>query len=82
MISKNIFDTFGSKQSHVSFMGTKPLQREQLENVLHASRTAIFGIFDKPYSGRPSVFNEDRLEALILEDPRQTSRESVGKMHC
>ena len=37
---------------------------------------------DAPRSGRPVEFDEDRLKALLKEDPRQTQRELAEKMGC
>ena len=41
-----------------------------------------FGISDTPRSGRPSVFDEDRLNTLIHNNPRQCIRELANMMNC
>ena len=37
---------------------------------------------DTPRSGRPSGFDEDRLNTLIHNDPRQCTRELANVMNC
>ena len=39
-------------------------------------------ISDTPRSGRPSEFDEDSLNTLIHNDPRQCSRELANLMNC
>ena len=41
-----------------------------------------FDISDTPHSGRPSGFDEDRLDILIHNDPRQCSRELANVINC
>ena len=41
-----------------------------------------FDISDTPHSGRPSGFDEDRLNTLIYNDPHQCTREMVNVMNC
>ena len=41
-----------------------------------------FDISDTLRSGRPSRFDEDRLNTLIHNDPRQCTRELVNVMNC
>ena len=41
-----------------------------------------FDISDTPHSGRPSGFNEDRLNRLIHNDPSQSTRELPNVMNC
>ena len=41
-----------------------------------------FNISDTPRSGRPSGFDEDRLNILIHNDPRQCTRELANVMNC
>ena len=41
-----------------------------------------FGINDTPGSGRSSGFDDDRLNALIHNDPRQCTRELANVMNC
>ena len=41
-----------------------------------------FGISNTPRSGRPSGFDEDRLNTLIHTDPRQCTRELENLMNC
>ena len=41
-----------------------------------------FDIIDSPRSGRPSRFNEDRLNTLIDNDPSQCTRELANVMNC
>lgn len=41
-----------------------------------------FSLEDSPRSGRPSEFDEDRLNDLIHDDPRQTTRELAEKLGC
>ena len=41
-----------------------------------------FDISDTPRSGRPSGFDEDRLNTLIHNDPRQCTRELANVMNC
>lgn len=45
-------------------------------------REGNFDLKSTPRSGRPSSFDEDRLNTLIHEDPRQTTRELAVKMGC
>ena len=41
-----------------------------------------FDISDTPHSGRPSGFDEDRLNTLIHNDPRQCTRGLANVMSC
>ena len=41
-----------------------------------------FNISDTPRSGRSSGFDEDRLNILIHNDPRQCTRELANVMNC
>ena len=41
-----------------------------------------FDISDTPRSGRPSVFDEDRLNTLIYNDPRQCTRKLANVTNC
>ena len=41
-----------------------------------------FDLKDTPRSGRPVEFDEERLNQLIHEDPRQTTRELAEIMGC
>lgn len=41
-----------------------------------------FDLSDAARSGRPSVLNNDCLNALLLENPRQSTRELAEKMEC
>ena len=41
-----------------------------------------FDISDTPRSGRTSGFNEDRLNTLIHNDPRQCTRKLANMMNC
>ena len=41
-----------------------------------------FHISDTPHSGRPSGFDEDRLNTMIYNDPRQCIRELANVMSC
>ena len=41
-----------------------------------------FNISDTPRRGRPSGFDEDRLNTLIHNDPRQCTRELADVMNC
>ena len=41
-----------------------------------------FDISDAPHSGRPSGFDEDHLNTLIHNDPRQCTRELANVMNC
>jgi transposase len=41
-----------------------------------------FELSDCTRSGRPSLFDEDLLNDLLLQDPRQTTRELAKKMDC
>ena len=41
-----------------------------------------FVISDTPRSGRPSGFDEDRLNTLIHNDPRQCTRELANVVNC
>ena len=41
-----------------------------------------FDISDTPHSGRPSEFDEDRLNTLIHNDPHQCTRELANVMNC
>ena len=41
-----------------------------------------FGISDTPRSGIPSGFDEDCLNILNLNDPRQCTREMANVMSC
>ena len=41
-----------------------------------------FDISETPRSGRPSGFDEDRLKALIHNDPRHCTRELTNVMTC
>ena len=41
-----------------------------------------FNISDTPRSGKPSGFDEDRLNALIHNDPCQCTRELANVMNC
>ena len=39
-------------------------------------------ISDTPHSGRPSGFDEDHLNTLIHNDPRQCTRELTNMINC
>ena len=41
-----------------------------------------FDLKDAPRSGRPVEFDEERLNQLLHENPRQTTRELAEKMEC
>ncbi|XP_021571064.1 uncharacterized protein LOC110596169 isoform X2 [Carlito syrichta] len=41
-----------------------------------------FDLSDSPRSGRPSGFDEDRLNAVLREDPCQSTRELANVMNC
>ena len=41
-----------------------------------------FDISDTPCSGRPSGFDEDRLNILIHNDPRKCARELANVINC
>ena len=41
-----------------------------------------FDISDSPHSGRPSRFDENRLNTLIHNDPCQYTRELANAMNC
>ena len=41
-----------------------------------------FDISDTPRSARPSGFDEDRINLLIHDDPRQCTRELANVMNC
>ena len=41
-----------------------------------------FNFSDTPRSGRPSEFDEDRLNTLILDDQRQCTREVANVINC
>ena len=39
-------------------------------------------LLDKPRSGRPTNFDDEELQALLDEDPRQTTRELAERLTC
>ncbi len=41
-----------------------------------------FDVTDNPRSGRPVEFDEDRLNELIHQNPRQSTRKLANKMGC
>ena len=41
-----------------------------------------FYLKDRSHTGRPTVFDEDRLNQLLHENPRQTTRELAEQMDC
>ena len=41
-----------------------------------------FDLKDGPHTGRPTVFDEERLNQLLHENPRQTTRELAEQMDC
>ena len=41
-----------------------------------------FDISDTPRLGRPSIFDEDRLNTLVHNDPHQYTREVANMMNC
>lgn len=45
-------------------------------------KSGNFDLRDAPRSGRPVVFDEERLNQLLLEDARQTTRELAKRMDC
>ena len=45
-------------------------------------REGNFGLEDTPRTGRPSEFDEERLNSLVHENPRQTTRELAIEMEC
>ena len=59
-----------------------PSQRARQENWFYRFKEDRFDISDTPRSGRLSVFDEDRLNTLIHNDPRQCTRELANVMNC
>ena len=63
-------------------VGIMPSQRARQENWFYRFKEDRFDISDTPRSGRLSVFDEDRLNTLIHNDPRQCTRELANVMNC
>ena len=61
-------------------MGTMPLEGARQENGFLFFKEDHFDISDTPHSGRSSGFDEDRLNTLIHNDPRQCTRELANVM--
>ena len=55
--------------------GDNVMEESMVRNWFSRIKEARFDISDTPCSGRPSVFEEDRLNTLIHNDPRQSTRE-------
>ena len=51
-------------------------------NLFSRFKEGRFDNSDTPHSGKPSGFDEDRLNTLIHNDPRQCTRELANVMHC
>ena len=56
-------------------MGTMLSERARQENGFSRFKEDCLDISDTPRSGRSSGFDEDRLNTLIHNDPRQCTRE-------
>lgn len=79
LINSNISDIF----CHSSLNKVVPRPRSSAQQILFARfKNGDFNISDEPRSGRPSAFNENQLEASILEAPRRTTHELTDKVHC
>ena len=63
-------------------MGTMPAERARQENGFLVFKDNRFDTSDTPGLGRPSVFDEDRLKALIHNDPCLCTRELANVMNC
>ena len=63
-------------------MGIMPSKRLRQVNVFFRFKEYRFEISDTPRSGRPSWFDEDRLNTLIHNDPRQCARELANVTNC
>ena len=75
----------GQKRQETSAlcMGIMPSEGAQQENgFFFYFKEDRFDISDTPRSGRSSGFNEDRLNTLIHNDPRQCNRELANVMNC
>ena len=59
-------------------MGTMPSERARQENVFLALMRIVLTLV----TGRPSAVDEDRLNTLIHNDPRQCTRELANVMNC
>ena len=57
-------------------------QREHGTERFSHFREVLFDISDIPSSGKPSGFDEDRLNTLIHNDTRQCTRELANVMNC
>ena len=63
-------------------MGTMPSERARQRKWFSRFKEDSFDISDTPRSGKPSGFNEDRLNTLIHNDPGQCTRELANVIHC
>jgi len=94
---KSIFDTCCYSLSIVTGRMRKPpellarfvlwtekmlCQKERLNGGFHASKTKKFNLKDAARSGRPVGFDEDRLNQLLHENPRQSTRELAEQLTC
>ena len=56
--------------------------KEQARKWFSCFKEDHFDVSDTPRSGRPSGFDEDRLNTLIHNDPHQCTRELANLMYC
>ena len=63
-------------------MGIMPPERARQENSFLILRRIFFDISITQRSGRPSEFDEDRLNTLIHNDPRRSTRELANMKNC
>ena len=61
-------------------MVTMPSERARQENGFLVLRRIVLILMAR--SGRPSEFDEDHLNTLIHNDPRQCTRELANVMNC
>ena len=61
---------------------TMSSERARQENGFLVLRRIVLTLVTLARSGRPSGFDEDRLNTLIHNDPRQCTRELANVMNC